>query len=350
MKKIIIALLIVLSLTFTLASCSMVNNIVESISPKNIAYDEALKLLDEGQYEAAYEVFKELGDFKDSEKYLARFHYMMVGVTGKSVDGNETEELQAEILLNSNNLLEKFSVTEDPDYSWSYEFAYNENGKLSKKIEKDGNWTSTTEYEYDEKGNLVKRTENRNERLYITEYTYDNSGNIVKHTYTVPDMNYVTTMEYTYDEKNNEIKRVLVDGSMTNEYITTYTYDSNGNLIKESTTDSYGGAFTAEFSYDSNCNLIRISEDRLDTVTNYTYDEKGQIIKILESDGDAEEYVYDGNGNITKIIYISSSGYYSATEIEYKLVYIPFDMTEEEFKLMLENTIEFEYPKAEFNW
>ena len=38
-----------------------------------INYNKATKLLESGDYEEAYSIFEELGDYKDAKTYLSRF-------------------------------------------------------------------------------------------------------------------------------------------------------------------------------------------------------------------------------------------------------------------------------------
>ena len=63
MKKIILVLVVCL-LSVSLADCN------------NTEYKEALSLIESGDYYAAYDILKELGDYKDSKQLLENFRYM----------------------------------------------------------------------------------------------------------------------------------------------------------------------------------------------------------------------------------------------------------------------------------
>ena len=76
-EKILIALLLIFALALPLVSCD------------SSKYKNAIELISSGNYEEAYVLFKELGDYKDSEEYLSRFWYMPVklSVTYEDDDG-----------------------------------------------------------------------------------------------------------------------------------------------------------------------------------------------------------------------------------------------------------------------
>ncbi len=205
-KLILFACFMVLACALILASCDKNK---ETDGDGDVAvnpdYEKAVSLIDEGNYEDAYALFKQLGDYKDSQKYLDRFHFIPIRACYQSEDDSETTV----VFLGSNNLPSKV--------------AYMENG------EEDG----------------------------FDEYTYDAKGNIIQYVYTSPTDNR-TVCDYSYDEK--------------------------GNLIQKIHTSSYG-----ETTYD------------------YMYDTNGNMIKAVESYGEETEVV----------------------EVQYKLVYIPFALSED---------------------
>ena len=74
-----VVLIVVMCMSF-LVACK------ENENEKN--YQQAYELLESKDYEAAYDLFVELGDYKDAAKEAARFHYSYLKTTIKSyIDG-----------------------------------------------------------------------------------------------------------------------------------------------------------------------------------------------------------------------------------------------------------------------
>ena len=100
-------------------------------------------------------------------------------------------------------------------------------------------------------------------------------------------------------------------------FLTDYTYDDKNNEIKAVTSDSNGEKTVI---YDT------------------TYDEKGNKIKEVAtySDGSKQiyEYAYDDKGSVIMFSYTGSEGYIKKSEITYKFVYIPYDLSEEIFYII----------------
>ena len=145
MKKIIPLLLLILTLTCTMTSC------------KGKDYKNAVRLVESGNYEEAHTLFTALEDYKDSQEYLGRFHYIPVSYTEKYSDDDETYTIKA--TLGDNNLPSKLIHTEVEDgesYEFSVDVSYNANGKIIKLIENEDGYKYITDYTYDAKGNMIK--------------------------------------------------------------------------------------------------------------------------------------------------------------------------------------------------
>ena len=171
--------------------------------------------------------------------------------------------------------------------------------------------SNSTTFEYDAVGNVTKQT---NAKGVDTTYTYDANGNNLTVTdaagtvtYTYDALNRVTTVT---DRKGNT-QKFTYDGSSRitsvtdrNGNKTEYAYDGNGNIIK--TTDAMGTEVL--FEYDLNDNLVKMTQNRVDEyheqsetmVTVYEYDGRNLVTKQVTPAGNAELYVYDGNGNMTQ--------------------------------------------------
>ena len=74
MKKIFVLFSLLFSLTFCLVSCD------------STKYNNALALIENGEYAAAYEILDELGDYKDAQQKLGHFIYVPVKVKYTEAD------------------------------------------------------------------------------------------------------------------------------------------------------------------------------------------------------------------------------------------------------------------------
>ena len=359
MKK-IFALLLAVSLCFCLFGCDFINGVTDTVEgllnpEKGDKYDEALDLIGEGKYEDAYAIFEELGDFKDSEEQLAKFHYIPVDAAIKVEEGGETAYINVDITLNDMNLIEKVYMSFYDEYK-SYEWEYDENGNVVKVVESFGDGidkaTYTEEFECDENGNVVRCIKTYgSDSIQVREYEYDSNNNCTKSTTIWNDgtkSEYNTS--YIYDSKGNITEKVETSDYGTDTY--TYIYGTDDRLIKATQTNSLD-TVVMNYSYDAQGNVIKVVErDSSDTYMYfYEYDNNGNIVKINEDGYDEwTEYDFDEHSNMTEIRYIHSSGENVGT-VTYKLVYIDADISDEAFLTYLKNTVYYAfdapYPEVE---
>ena len=108
---------------------------------KKSTYENALALLEKGEYEEAKAAFEKLGDYKDAKEYLKHFHYFVSGV--------QAEGLTLKVSFNEKNLPSQCVIT---------------NG---------GGGNAIISVTYDKKGNVTKQTETDYDGdKSITDYTY----------------------------------------------------------------------------------------------------------------------------------------------------------------------------------
>ncbi len=240
------------------------------------------------------------------------------------------------------------------------EYEYNNDGSLNKQVDeskvseyeyykdkmlknlttktKSGILIEENSYEYDANNNILKDNSkvytydalNRIKTTNDTEYTYDKSGNIASKT--VIDGNTIKATTYIYNAKNQLTKsNVLENTALVSE--TTYSYDLNGNQIEEvangqTVTNTYNarnelikvekGQAISEYSYNSAGKRIQKVTDN--NTINFVYDSDNVILELDENGnevatntyglnlikretGDDEGYyVYNGHGDVTKVI------------------------------------------------
>ena len=304
-------------------------------------YNKAFDLIKSGNYQEAYALLEKLGDYKDAKMHLARFHNVIVGGTVASwYDGEIIEEYTITYTYNNKNLPVK--VVESSNWSLSIvEYSYDDKGNLTKEWTVDHNGdTFGNEYTYDSNGNQIQSVyTNSDGKKSITDYTYDSNGNRIQSVYT-NCMGENDVYDTIYDDKGNIIKEVHT--GIYGKDIYDYIYDSKGNLIKRVTTYSSGSKYITDYTYDDKNNEIKAvtsdSNGEKTVIYDTTYDEKGNKIKEVAtySDGSKQiyEYAYDDKGSVIMFSYTGSEGYIKKSEITYKFVYIPYDLSEEIFYII----------------
>ncbi len=170
---------------------------------------------------------------------------------------------------------------------------------------------------------LAVGEEERKQDLRETESTYKyeyDGSNIVE--YVASSTNGESTRgEREYDEADNLVQESVYgsDDSLKYEYV--YKYDRHGNLVREEYYTADGCAAWREWAYDEKENLISeeyyVAERRV-SWKEWLYDDNGNELKYVEYIDPkaygiqstlsavipkAEEYEYDGSGNLVKEIH-----------------------------------------------
>ncbi|MBQ2934257.1 MAG: hypothetical protein IJE02_06570 [Clostridia bacterium] len=288
-RIVIISICVVLVAAIAIGGVYCINKILIP----NKKYNNALKLLDNGEYAKAADILNELGDYKDCKELLKNFTF-----------------------------LPESEVCEYPDETKrDIKYEYDKNGNLLSVTDNYNGRTVFSEYE---NGLKVRDTETNDETKLsnITLYEYDDNGNLITGSteFSSGDHGSVT---YEYNDKCLKVKKSeLYNNKVIFDFY--YSYDKNNNLISE----SYG-SMVVEYEYDDKNNLIRvISSDRTylngtDDIDEYIYDDNGNLVKeILLNGADVNEYEYDSDGRVTlKINYQradKNSPYYKNSRTTYK--------------------------------
>ena len=316
----------------------------EEIDPRIDSYREALRLLEAGELEAAYDIFLTIKDFRNVNDYLECFSFKYDVEIEKSPTGARTHYYEYDEYGKSTLCLRfgTYASTERSVYEydenenlnkkvynykyndWQYEevslYEYDDNGNVTRYTDPRGD---VTELEYDSNGNVIKKiTKNT-----ITEYSYDSRGNILK---CESKKNGITTSMHTYAyEYDSEGRCIRIlhayDFSGSSGHILrTNKYDEKGNLIKEQTDQSNGLSYYSEYEYDGQGRKIKqvsyFPYSGLATVS-YKYDENGNMTEQHREDKSGRDYSYlyeyDSAGNCVKESYTSRSGDTSVTTYEY---------------------------------
>ena len=306
MKK-IISLILCIALffvyAFAITSCKKADG--DDAEQNDQDYTNALALIEAGDYTAAKALFEKLGDYKDSEEYLARFYYMPTSITYDLIDKKGTNE----ITYNLKNLPASELISRE-DTVGAFEFFYDDNG------------------------NIIEQRATNNGVVSSYVYTYDNDGKRIAATYRGADGSTAShTLEY--DEHGNTVKQTYigVDGS---EYVSVMTYDENGNITSQ---ESFYDGEIADTIYISNILDDKGRVIREDCIFSggayqsieHTYDERGNHIAQVYTDNHGNNisntYTYDANCNMVREVCTFSDGTVQYVEFDYILVYIPCGIT-----------------------
>ena len=314
--------------------------------PNEVKYTNALDLLEKGDYVGAHALFAELGDYKDAAKMAARFRYVPTTILDKYVTADGERIENATFTYNENNLPATCVYATEDGYQHTCIFSYNERFQLTKVACTDT--TGLDEYweeEYDEKGNLLR------EEFAYSDETLDT------YVYTYNEKGYKATMEasfsdgtsyscvYTHDENGNEILCVMTQGDSTITY--EREYDADGKLLTETQKDQDGNeSVKTLYAYDEKGHEISqtfIINGQEAGSFEYEYNDQGQLIRETYNLGGGmtiiNEFEYDANGNIFKGRQKNADNAEQSRDVAYKLVYIPYDLTAEDWKAITDDVL-----------
>ncbi|MBR2465874.1 MAG: hypothetical protein IKB38_02955 [Clostridia bacterium] len=355
MRKILLLFLLISTSLFVFTSCANEEDAANEdqnytekdqiYAGKEKNYQEALKLIDIGDYNRAYEIFKSLGDYEDSNERLNKFHYIPAFFT-QTVYFDESIIVyeRGEFLFNESNLPSAI-IPVGVELEISKTLTYDENNRIIKAVLVGYDETETTCYTYDESGNVTKMiftrsTENTEPTKKEYDYFYNEKGELIKEI--CSSLSGISSVIYTYDDSNLIKKVSTAEGGYTTSSV--YTYDNNNNLIRQTLSDQDGELNSTVYVYDSKNNLIKkeyTAASGYTSSTVYTYDDRNNIVKETSTSQNSDGlhttvYTYDENGNLIKRTYTTPSGEETCYEINYKFVYIPHDLSDEEIDSFFE--------------
>lgn len=150
-------------------------------------------------------------------------------------------------------------------------------------------------------------------------YTYDNEGNVksVKTatgesllTYAANHLDLLKSKQpngdeytYTYNSSPAGVRADVASITNKNNVKVSCFYDQNGNITRLAGSNTTGGKSYAEFyEYSNNGNYLTIKGDARSKRTTYDYNfNNGLLQKIIDAEGNAMSYLYNGQGKVDKI-------------------------------------------------
>lgn len=219
---------------------------------KELKYQEATKKEASGEYSGAFQIYEEIGDYKDS---IARGSFCV-------------KKYQAL------NRIIKYTSEHDGVCD-EFIYSYDEQG-FPQSMKKKAKLSYAESYMVDSDGFIFgSRYEGQwlpqEGRTVIADVAYDDHENEVfrRSTYRSPDNQIhqdgailTETREYTYDEYDNMLKMKISDGMYEREYTYEYEYDAYGRIETKTEFKNQEVIYKAEYFYDDNGILWKIKYDK----------------------------------------------------------------------------------------
>ena len=300
-------------------------------NPNTAKYNEACAMIESGDYEGAYAAFQDLGDYKDSKKYLSRFvyfpsivHYDLYDRSGVMTTTFGSYNMPVR-LFTEGTIEEQGSYTKD---GW---YTYDAKGNVLRQAMTYNGDFSSYEYTFDANNNIVKAEYvEKGVVLAVNAYSYDENGLLIRESYTEGDVVYYD-YQNSYDANGNLIKAVFE--SPDGNHIYDYVYNANGNLINHRGETPYGYYYNNDYTYNEDGQMLTrvcAEEGELSFTVYYTYDSVGNCIKeewlYPDETKDVFTKEYDTNGNLTKEVHTYADGTVESVEWQYIFTYITIDI------------------------
>lgn len=262
-------------------------------------YQEALRLLENGDYESALAHFREVGDYRDAAQYIARFKETHLLRKETSYLDDELEYVTDRYYNGSRMTKEIFTATDSVCSTFhglslwkagkiTASYTYNFSGSIA-GIDLRGDANASISYVYDQQGRLIRET---GDNSYA--YTYDENGNLIqKLWYNGSTISGTPYCEYNYHyDEYGQVVWASVDfrdfDTYDHEEDFINTYDDQGRIIEHRSTRETGQTYVYEYDYQGR--LIR--EQVIGNGNNGVY-QKGIALYDYH-------YEYDAFGNLIK--------------------------------------------------
>ena len=302
----------------------------ESPDETETKYNDACALIESGDYEEAYAVFKDLGEYKDSEKYLSRFTYFPSVVKYDLYDRSGVMKITFGSYNMPVRMLTKGTIEAEGDYTKDGWYTYDGKGNLMRQAMTYNGDFAAYDYSFDENNNIIKAEYIDGDVVRaVNGYVYDENGVLIRESYVQDGVVYYDYVN-TYDANGNLIKSIYE--SADGDYIYDYVYNDDGNLVNDCGETPYG-YYNNDYTYDDDGMLtekVYTDNGELRCTFYYTYDSVGNCIKeelhYPDETKDVFTKEYDENGNLTKEVHTYADGTVETVEWQYVFIYITIDV------------------------
>ena len=243
------------------------------------SYNRAGKLLENGRWDDAYEAYKALGSFEDSEE-LAQESLYRKGM--KLLEDEDCADAR-EVFLGLGSYRDAATIA-----------AHFFNRCLSEEVSLnlECNGPLTTSYRYDSCGRIAEKTEQfsaypgMNDRVYV--YDYDEEGYTVMESQVARRYDVygsyigqgdIVTNSYEYDfYPDGSVHYSIETDARTGEYLSSAAYDEHGNLIAFQNQDGSGYTLLNEYNGEKLARQERYNDNgSMVSRVSFEYDENGLV-------------------------------------------------------------------------
>ena len=332
----------ILSTILSLAICATIFSSCNA-DKREEKYKEAYELLANRNYDAAYALFVELGDYKDAAKEAEYFRYIPTGYYVEYVDGEETGTITYTVTFNEQNLPATVNEKYSDGAEHTCNITYNAFGLMTRRECSDTDGATLYEATYDANGNILsEKLTDTDGTVSKFDYTYNEKNQLVR--VDADAIDYYDSYTCTYDEEGREVS--IVYEYENGKYIEENIYNASGDILKITATNENGEvASITDYEYDEKGRLVEMIFNREGDFGGFrklTYNDKDQKIAEHASYNYGYEYTYgyeyDEHGNAVSVTYVDGDGYSDVVESTYKLVYLPYEYTDAEWGFICEYT------------
>ena len=282
-------------------------------SPEEIAYNEALELINDGKLGDARLKLQECLDYKDARTIYLRFVYQ----PGDEISRQEHHWDDGTVVTN--------------DYRYEYEYDRHGNLILALGYADGTTLSSKYVYTYDDYGRVTRQdccdSSGVPWKSYVNEY--DSYGNLTGKAIIDPTsdiLSFYSYYTYTYNENGQVLEKVHLTGEDKHLLKTEYwTYDDHGNPITYKVVDGSGRELENSkyvYVYDEFNRIKQVTErNTLGTILEaktYEYGPDGRIVKetILEKDRTSYTLEYNAFNQVTKKSWYNTTGGLMMTDVK----------------------------------
>lgn len=242
-------MLLALVMVMAMIACGNQTEEIAETDPSQPIYEEALAAHKNGDYETAYTLFSELGDYKESAQMLATIKVEKTGVTVKTTTAEGTSTRNVEYIFKDGNLVKETITHADGTVTKNY-YKYNDMNQCTSETLNDPDGGKTVINHFYEDGckiRSIRTNPNKTKDTFV--YTYDESGKLLFHVLTLSDGTVEETV-YTYDAAG-----LLTSIATANSFMS-FAYNQFGDLsyefLTENGQDIHKASYTYTYSYSLN--------------------------------------------------------------------------------------------------
>ena len=243
------------------------------------SYNRAGKLLENGRWDDAYEAYKALGSFEDSEELAQESLYRK----GMKLLEDEAYADAREVFQNLGGYRDAATIA-----AHFFNRCLSEEASLNLEC----NGPLTTSYRYDSCGRIAEKTEQfsaypgMNDRIYV--YDYDEEGYTVMESQVARRYDAygsyigqgdIVTNSYEYDfYPDGSVHYSIETDARTGEYLSSAAYDEHGNLIAFQNQDGSGYTLLNEYNGEKLARQERYNDNgSMVSRVSFEYDEYGLL-------------------------------------------------------------------------